>query len=91
MNDDTAKALAEALKSIAEGQKQIIEEIKSLKTSGDMVPIRMPDGSTQLVKRDKLQATTQGNTGAQLRSIEHEPITQEPWPDPNIPKPKIQR
>lgn len=83
------QAMLEALKTIAEGQKQIVDEIKKLSTvgGGDLVAIKLPDGKVGLVPRSALQASTQGAKTGGLKSVEHEPILRDPWPDPSQPKP----
>lgn len=82
-------ALAEILKSLAEGQKQLAEQIKKIGDQRDLVPIKMPDGSVQLVPRSSLTATTTGHPPqTAMKAVEHEPLTAEPWPDPSQPRPK---
>jgi hypothetical protein len=87
------KELLEALKAIAEGQKQIVEEIKKLGDQQELVPMKMPDGSTRLVDRLKLTAQTTALAAkpSQMKIVEHPPLIAEPWPDPATPKPPLVR
>lgn len=90
--DAKDQTMLEALKAIAEGQKQIVDELKKLgDAQKDLVPIRMPDGKIAMALRSSLTASTQGTNASGLKLVEHEPITHEPWPDPNQPKPPVAR
>jgi hypothetical protein len=94
MNAEIEAALLKALTSIAEGQKELVKEIKSLKAdvdSGDLVPIKMPDGSTGYAKKSSLQASTQAAHTGKMTVVESPPMPRDPWPDPSIPKPPIVR
>jgi hypothetical protein len=86
------KEFLEALKAIAEGQKELVSEIKKLQgPGGPMVPIRLPDGRTAMVPAASLKADTSGLKTQKVSVIEHPAIPKDPWPDPNVPKPPIVR
>jgi hypothetical protein len=91
MTPELEAALVKALQDLATGQKQLTEEIKTLKGSGELTPITMPDGSVRLVPKDALVASTKTVSPGKVTVVESKPITKEPWPDPNQPKPTLVR